>query len=174
MFNQSIFLFLIILLVVSYNFNRFAICFQSFTNITCRRTQNASHIRCFWRLHIVLTSEFFILLKCNSFDVHCKFGACQKWEQAGRIGDFGNFLTGFAKSPRVLRWSWTLNERSLSWEIVKYCILSEVCTSSYSFTSDMMYKKYKRLVYRHPGLLARFCKIKLPNAKNLAWFVFQA
>ena len=24
---------------------------------------------------------------------------------AGRIGDFGNFLNDFAKSPRVLRWS---------------------------------------------------------------------
>ena len=32
-----------------------------------------------------------------------KFGACQKWEPAGRINDFGNFLNGFAKSPRVLR-----------------------------------------------------------------------
>ena len=51
------------------------------------------------------------MLKCNSINVHlntrhssdCKFGACQKWEPAGRIGDFGNFLNGFAKSPRVLR-----------------------------------------------------------------------
>ena len=25
-----------------------------------------------------------------------KFGACQKLEPAGRIGDFGNFLNGFA------------------------------------------------------------------------------
>ena len=24
---------------------------------------------------------------------HCKFGACQKWEPAGRIGDFGNFFS---------------------------------------------------------------------------------
>ena len=117
------------LLVVSYNLNRFAICFQLFMNITCRRTQNGVHIRHFLRLHIVLTSEFFIVLKCNSFNVHGKFSACQKWEAAGRMGDYGNFLTSFAKSPRVLRWSWTLNECSLSWEIVKYCILSEVCAS---------------------------------------------
>ena len=27
---------------------------------------------------------------------HCTFGACQKWEPAGRISDFGNFSTGFA------------------------------------------------------------------------------
>ena len=43
------------------------------------------------------------MLKRNSFNVHCKFCACQKREQAGRIGDFGNFLNGFAKSQRVLR-----------------------------------------------------------------------
>ena len=53
---------------------------------------------------------FFIMLKRNSINVHsntwhsshCKFGACQKWEPAGRIGDFGNFLNGFAKSPRLI------------------------------------------------------------------------
>ena len=67
------------------------------------------------------------MLKRNSFNVHWKFGACQKWEPAGRIGDFGKFLNGFAKSPRVLRWIWILNECNLSWKIVKYCILSQVC-----------------------------------------------
>ena len=55
---------------------------------------------------------FFIMLKRNSINVHsntphsshCKFGACQKWEPAGRIGDFGNFLNGFAiKKPRIDR-----------------------------------------------------------------------
>ena len=32
-----------------------------------------------------------------------KFGACQKLEPAGRVGDFGNFLNGFAnwKSTRA-------------------------------------------------------------------------
>ena len=30
---------------------------------------------------------------------HCKFGACEKWEPAGHINDFGNFLNGFANSP---------------------------------------------------------------------------
>ena len=33
-----------------------------------------------------------------------------------------------------------------------------------------MYKWYKRLVYTHPDLLARFCKVNLSNAKNLASF----
>ena len=42
------------------------------------------------------------MLKLNSINVHCKFGARQKWELAGRIGDFGNFLNGFAKSPRLI------------------------------------------------------------------------
>ena len=37
-----------------------------------------------------------------------------------------------------------------------------------------MYKWYKRLVYTHPDLLARFCKVNLSNAKNSAWFLFQA
>ena len=30
---------------------------------------------------------------------HLKFGAFQKWEAAGRIGDFGNFLSVFGESP---------------------------------------------------------------------------
>ena len=97
-------------------------------------------------------------------------------EPAGHIGDFGNFLNGFIKSPSVVRWSWILNECNLCWKIVQNCILSEVCmmkTPPHS-TSDVMYKKHKRLVYTHPDLLARFCKVNLSNAKNSAWFVFQA
>ena len=44
--------------------------------------------------------------------------------------------------------------------------------SWYYFTSDVIYKKYKRLVYTSPDLLARFCKVNLLNAKNSASFVF--
>ena len=44
------------------------------------------------------------MLKRNSFNVLCKFGACQKLEPAGRVGDFGNFLNGYSKSSRMLRW----------------------------------------------------------------------
>ena len=42
------------------------------------------------------------MLKGNSANVHCKFGARQKLKPAGRIGDFGNFLNGLAKSPRSI------------------------------------------------------------------------
>ena len=40
--------------------------------------------------------------------------------------------------------------------------------SWYCFTSDVMYEKYKRLVYTSLDLLARFCKVNLSNAKNSA------
>ena len=39
----------------------------------------------------------------------------------------------------------------------------------YCFTSDVMYERYKRLVYTHPDLLTRFYKVNLSNAKKLAW-----
>ena len=70
-------------------------------------------------------NKFFIMLERNSINAHSKTRpqlTLQKWESAGRIGDFGNFLNSLAKSPRVLRSSWIVNEYNL-----KYCILSEVC-----------------------------------------------
>ena len=42
------------------------------------------------------------MLKSNSINVHCKFGARQMWEPAGRTGDFGHFLNVFAKSPWLI------------------------------------------------------------------------
>ena len=45
--------------------------------------------------------------------------------------------------------------------------------SQYCFTSVVMYRKYKRLVYTPPDLLARFCQVNLSNTKILACFVFQ-
>ena len=42
------------------------------------------------------------MLKRNSINAHCNFGARQKWEPAGRKGDFGNFLNAFAKSSRLI------------------------------------------------------------------------
>ena len=63
-------------------------------------------------------------------------------QPAGRIGSFGNFFSGFAKSPRVLRSSWILNECNLYCKIVKYCILSEVCmikTAPHSTVSPQMW-----------------------------------
>ena len=76
-------------------------------------------------------------------------------------------------------WSKILNECNyLSWKIVKYCILYEVCmikTAPHSTLSPKTWciKKYKRLVCTHPDLLARICKVNLLDAKNLTWFVFQ-
>ena len=123
-------------------------------------------------------NKFFIMLKRNSCIFLCKFSACQNLELAGHTGDFGNFLNGFAKSPRVLRWSWILNKCNLSWKIVKYCILYEVCmikTAPHSTLSPQTWciKKYKRLVCPHPALLTRICKVNLSKAKNSTWFVFQ-
>ena len=40
-------------------------------------------------------NKFFIMLKRNSFNAYWKFGACQKWEPAGRIGDFRYFFERF-------------------------------------------------------------------------------
>ena len=108
-----------------------------------------------------------------------KFGACQKLEPAGRVGDFGHFLNGFAiiKSPRVLRWSWVLNECNLSWKIVKYCILYEVCmikTAPHSTLSPQMWciKKIKDWFARTQIYWQEF--VNLSIAKNSAWFVFHA
>ena len=62
------------------------------------------------KLHIVIKplnkknkhNKFLIMLRRYCINVHCKFGARQKWEPAGRIGDFGNFWNGFVKSPRLI------------------------------------------------------------------------
>ena len=118
------------------------------------------------------------MLKRNSFKFLCKFSAYQNLGPAGCIGDFGYFLNGFAKSPCVLRWSRILNECNLSWKIVKYYILYEVCmikTAPHNTLSPQTWciKKYKRLVCTYPDLLARKCKVNLSNAKNSTWFVFQ-
>ena len=67
------------------------------------------------------------MLKRNSFNVHWKFGACQKWQRAGRIGDFGNFLNSFAKSPRVLRTVLNIQWVQFVLKNCENCILSEVC-----------------------------------------------
>ena len=77
------------------------------------------------------------------------------------IGDFGNSLNGFAKSPRVLR-----KVLNIEWVqfVLKNCeilhfvwgLYDKNSASYYCFTSDVMYKKYEMLVYTHPELLARF------------------
>ena len=108
------------------------------------------------------------MLKRDSINGHCKFVVRQKWELASRIGEFGNVLNGFAKSPQLI----VLN---IDWVqfVLKNCeILHSVRSlydKQYCFTSDVMYKKYKRLAYTPPDLLARFWKLNLSKAKNSAW-----
>ena len=87
---------------------------------------------------------------------------------------FWKFFSGLAKSPRVLPSSWILNECNLYCEILLSVrgLYDKNSASYYRFTSEVMYKWYKRLVYTHPDFLARFCKVNLSNAKNLAWFFF--
>ena len=102
-------------------------------------------------------NKFFIMLKRNSFNAYWKFGACQKWEPAGRIGVFWNFLNGFAKSPRVLRWFWIFVLKNCEILHFVWGLYDKNSASYYCFTSDVMYKKYEMLVYTHPDLLARFC-----------------
>ena len=111
------------------------------------------------------------MLKRNSINGHCKFGVRQKWELASRIGEFGNVLNGFAKSPQLI----VLN---IDWVqfVLKNCeILHSVRSlydKQYCFTSDVMYKKYKRLVYTPSDLLARICKVNLSNAKKFGLICF--
>ena len=74
---------------------------------------------------------------------------------------------------RVLRSSWILSECNLSWKIGQNYILSEVYmikNSASTFTSDVIFKKYKRQpFFTPPDLLTRFCKSKLVEHKNSAW-----
>ena len=150
MFHRIIFL-LVIVSSISCNFNRWHVPFVLSRSWTSLASQNCARIKRFLRLHIVIKplnkknkhNKLSIMLKRNPINVHCKFGAHQKWELAGRIGDFGNFLNGFAKSPQliVLNIDWV---QYLSWKIVKYCILVRgLYDKQYCFTSDVMYKKYK-------------------------------
>ena len=142
-------------------------------NIACRSTQNAARIKRLLSLRIVIKplnkknehNKFFIMLKCNSINVHSNTPqlASQKSTPDGHIRDFGNFFNGLAKSPRVLPSSWILNECNLHCEILLSVrgLYDKNSASHYCFNSDVMYKCYKRLVYTHPDLLARFCKVNL-------------
>ena len=138
--------YLLIVSSLSCNFNRFVVCFWSFMNIACRSTQNVARIKCFLRLYIVIkplnkkNNKFFIMLKCNSINIHSNtLQLATGWPLCRW---FWKFFSGFAKSPRVLRSSWILNECNLYCKIVKYCILSEVCmikTAPQSTVSPQMW-----------------------------------
>ena len=101
--------------------------------------QNVARIKRFSRLHIVIRplNKFVIMLKRNSINVHSHTRPLVKSrEPVGRIGDFGNFLNGFAKSQLNIDWV------QLFWKTVKYYILSEVCminTAPHSTVSPQMW-----------------------------------
>ena len=77
-------------------------------------------------------NKFLIMLERNSINVRSNTRPTARTAKV-RTGWpyrwFGHFFNGLAKSPRVLRSSWILNEYTLYCKIVKYmyCILSEVC-----------------------------------------------
>ena len=75
------------------------------------------------------------------------------------MGDFGNFLNGFAKSPLLI----VLNIKNCE---MPYSVRG-LYDKKYCFTSDVMFKKYKKLVYTPSDLLARICKVNLSNAKKM-------
>ena len=87
------------------------------------------------------------------------------------MGDFGNFWNGFAKSPRLI----VLN---IDWVqfVFKNCEIPHsvrgLYDKYYCFTSDVTYKKYKRLAYTAPDLLARICRVNLSNAKKFGLICF--
>ena len=111
------------------------------------------------------------MLKCNSINVHCKFGARQKWEPASRIGDFGNFLNSFSKTPRL----YVLNIDLVQFVLKNCKILHSVWglyDKKYCFTSDVMNKKYKRLVYTSPDLFGKILESKLVDSKKFGLTCF--
>ena len=129
------------------------------------------------------------MLKRNSIKVHSN--TWPHWQLAletrtGRPnGWFGNFLNGFAKSPRlvVLNIDWAqfllriINKKPFMSAIsLKNCKIPHsvrgLYDKMYCFTSDVMYKRYKRLVYTPPDFLARICKVNLSNAKKFGLICF--
>ena len=129
MFHRIMFLLLIVSSLYC-NFNRCAVCFQSavqWTSLTgvlkMPRVSNAfKDYTSIKQLNKKINIIIFLL--CWSLTLVCSFKhslqpALQKWEPAGRICDFGNFFNGLAKSPRVVRSSWILNECNLCCKIVK-------------------------------------------------------
>ena len=107
------------------------------------------------------------MLKRNPIIAH-SVGGCQKWEPAGRFGDFENFFNDFAKSPRVLPSSWIFKWVKFvlqNSEILHSLrgLYDKFSASKYRLTSDVMYKKYQRLFYT-----PQICwQVNLSNAKKI-------
>ena len=142
-------IFLYWLLVVSKVwFSSLCRLFSAVHKHACRSTQNAKRIKRFLRLHIVIKpliknrrNKFFITFKRNSLIISWNIWLLSK-VRAGWPYRWFFWTVSLIKSPRVLRWSWILNECNLSWKIVKYCILYEVCmikTAPHSTLSPQMW-----------------------------------
>ena len=170
MFHRIIFLLLIVS-SLSWNFNRCTVCFQSFMNIACRSTQNAVRIKRFLRLHIVikpLNKKINIINSLLFWSVTLLM-FIQTLDTA-RTANLSKVRTGWP-----YRWFWKSTicrpEYWLSAICLENCEILHSVRGLYAkqncFVSDVMYKKYKRLVYRPSDLLARFCKVNLSNAKKL-------
>ena len=130
------------LLVVSCNFNRFAVCFQSFINIACRSTQNAARIKRFLRLHIVIKP-----LNNKKNNTICWSVTLLMFTENLVLVKSENrlavqvileiFWTVLLKAHACFVRFWILTECNLSWKIVKYRILSEVCMRNSTVSPQM-------------------------------------
>ena len=70
--------------------------------------------------------------------------------------------------------SWILTECSLSWKIVKYRILTEVCIINSTVSPQMWCIKNIKGWFTHTQVCWReFVKYTCRTQKNSAWFVFQ-
>ena len=173
MFHRIIFLLLIVSRL-SCDFNRCADYFQPFSE---HRLQEYS--KCCALNHFKIKNKrnkFFIMLERNSVNVHSNSRhsshyKSENWMAVQVILEI--FFNGLAKSPRVL-------PSSLVQFVLQNCeILLSVqdlydsnSASQYCFTSDVMYKWNKKLVYTHPYLLGRFCKVNLSNAQKFGLIFF--
>ena len=147
MFHQIIFL-LLTFSSLSCNFNHFAV---NVSVVHEHRLQEYSKCRAYQTFfqftHRYKTLKYkintIIFLLCCSVTLLMFIQTLHSLQPAGRyIGGFGNYFSGFAKSPRVLWSSWMLNECNLYFKIVKYCILSEggmIKTAPHSTVSPHMW-----------------------------------
>ena len=176
MFHRIIFL-LLILSSLSRNFNRCAVCFQSFMNIACRSTQNAARIKRFLRLHIVIkplnTKKHSKFLLCWSVTLSMFSANLALVESENRLAVQVILEIFWTVSLKDHDWSsWILTECNLSWKSMKYRILSEVCMINSTVSPQMWCIKSIKGWFTQPQICwqARFCKVNLSKAKNSAWF----
>ena len=157
MFHRIIFLLLIVS-TLSCNFNRCAVCFQSFMNIACRSTQNAARIKRFLRLHIVikpLNKKIKIAnsLLCWSVTLLMFTANLALVKSENRLAVYVILEIFWMVLLKAHYWSsWILTECNLSWKIVKYCILSEVCMINCTVSPQMWCIKSIKGWFTHPRI----------------------